>query len=499
MIGQILILLFLYLLGTAFIFLFYPTIPYHHCITSGLFWGALLNVFAGILLGLLGIYSWILWFLLVMVFLLIMVTHFHRKEKWKSAPWRKIATLFGMMAGAYGITLITLGGKYHFLVSTDSLYYIVYSSHIYNYGSIVLPGAGFFFRSHYGVSETMMHALAGFVSQPVLALWHPFLFATLYAFFIALFYDATRQLEIRKIALYVSGFVCAIWSATASMNWLNSFYIHAHLFAAFCILACLYFYQKAVSAESEGHIFGFLGSLALCGYGLSRSESPFVILMFLALMMGAKRYSRQEVIAIFYPPIVLVACWLAFLFFAYRFTATPFWFDERLLFASGAYVILLIFVVLWKKLHIDMLKWRLFSIVKFAIMLFPIILFLVDYPKTKRVFIEVLRLFFGTIKNPGFGVWNFHMIGMGILLPWVVAVQKPWRKNQTRNKMQITGWMIFGYVVAILFFGFVRTSAYSSSRWGDSGSRMISQIAPSLAFFISISIAQYVFTKRKHQ
>ena len=499
MIGQILILLFIYLFGTAFIFLFYPTVPYYLCITSGLFWGALLYVFAGILLGLLGIYSWILWFLLVMVFILITVTQFRRKENWKSAPWRKFLTLFGMMAAVYGITLIILGGKHHFLASTDSLNYIVYASHIHNYGSIVLPGAGFFFRSNYGISETLMHALAGFLSQPVITLWHPFLFATLYAFFIALFYDATRQLKIRKIALYISGFVCAVWSATASMNWLNSFYIHVHLFAAFCILACLYFYQKAVSAESEGHIFGFLGSLALCGYGLSRSESPIVILVFMALMMGAKKYSQREITAIFYPPIVLVTGWLAFLFFAYRFTATPFWSDERLLFALSTYIILLIFVVVWKKLNINMLKWRVFSIASIAIMLFPIVLFLVDYPKTKRVFIEVLRLFFGTIKNPGFGVWNFHMIGMGILLLWVVAIQKPWRKNQTRNKVQITERMIFGYVVAILFFGFVRTSGYSSSRWGDSGSRMISQIAPSIAFSISISITQYAFTKRKHQ
>ena len=304
MIGQILILLFLYLLGTAFIFLFFPTIPYYLCITSGLFWGALLNVFAGILLGLLGVYSWVLWFLLVMVFLLIMVNHFREKEKWKSAPWRKIAALFGMMAALFGITLMILGGKHHFLASTDSLYYIVFSSHIHNYGSIVLPGSGDFFRSFYGVSEAMMHALAGFVSQPFLSLWHPFLFVSLYAFFIALFYDATRQLEIKNFSLYIAGFACAVWTATASMNWLNSFYIHIHLFAAFCFLACLYFYRKAVSAEGEAQIFGFLGSLALCGYGLSRSESPVVILLFMALIMGAKKYSQREISVIFYPPIV---------------------------------------------------------------------------------------------------------------------------------------------------------------------------------------------------
>jgi len=159
----------------------------------------------------------------------------------------------------------------------------------------------------------------------------------------------------------------------------------------------------------------------------------------------------------------------------------------------------LIFVVLWKKLNINMLKWRLFSIVTFTIMQLPIVLFLVDNSKTKRTFIDILRLFFGTIKNPGLGIWNFHMISMGILFLSVEAVQKPWRKNQTKNKKQITGWMIFSYVVAILFLGVMRGSGYVSIRWGDSGSRMISQIAPALALFISINISQYIFTKRKHQ
>jgi len=65
--------------------------------------------------------------------------------------------------------------------------------------------------------------------------------------------------------------------------------------------------------------------------------------------------------------------------------------------------------------------------------------------------------------------------------------------------------MIAAYFVLLLFLGFVRNyqtgGRFNYRRWGDSASRMISHIAPSIGLFTSLKASEVIFTRnssKKH-
>ena len=277
------------------------------------------------------------------------------------------------------------------------------------------------------------------------------------------------------------------------MNWLNSFYIHVHLFASFCIFTCIYFFWKVVNSKELRPDLGFLGALALCGFGLSRVESPIVIMIFLTLMMFEKKFSRREVRAIFYPPIILEIGWLVFLYFGYRSTQTSFWSDSRLLLAIGGYCLFLVIVNIWEKTKINSKGKIPSKSIFYGLLAVPLLLYLLDSQKLSITLSVLLTNTFGTIGYPGRSVWNFYWIGAGNILLLILAIIRPLKNKQIfRNRYALVVNFVLSYLIIILSLGLIRKTPYSFNRWGDSSSRMISHFVPSMGLFIGICVVEII-------
>jgi len=493
MIGQVLILFMVYLAGLLFILLFYPQVNAYIAASTALFWGVLINTLFGIFLGLFGWYSWVIWVMYIIFDLAMLIHHFRRKAIWQQAGRRSIIASQLVMAAAFSFTLLATGGRHQWVTSSASLPYVIYGSHIHHYGSILLPGAGYFFRSHYGISEALIHALGGFIDTPAMTLWHPFLYASQFAFLTAAFFDWTADLRVKPLAKVAIGMMVVLWSATASMNWFNSFYVHINLMAAISILIFSYFFQKFIHADSQMTGYGILGSLALCVFGLSRVESPVVILAVLGLLATQKIFSRREIRWVFIPPVILNLGWLTFLYFGYRKAETQYWSDTRLLIALGMYGLALVMIWVWQRLRFSFRSETISRLITFGILIIPLVLAAINPQKLAINFYAMMTSMFGTFQQPGGGVWNFQFWAAGFALVSILAISRPWLKPAFISKNYTFGvQFMLSYWMIILVLGFIRQVAYDGSRWGDSASRMITHLAPLMALLIGIWLVEII-------
>jgi len=492
---EITILVFLWFLGFLFTILLYPRIPYYLCITSGLFWGAIIYIVEAIILGLVGLYSVLIWFILGATFLALLVSHILRRQSVRTFPWMKSLKIAFAVIALSVILVVFLGGKQAFMGTTDSLSYIVFSTHFFNSGSLIIPGGGFFFHGHYGVSEMLINALGGFISKPMLTLWHPALFISLYTSLTGMVYESAINFGLNRKKAFSVSLAIAIWAGTASMNWVNSFYLHIHLFASYCLTFVFYYAWKAVSTDRESGIELFLVSLAIGAYGLSRSESPVAIFIFLALIAFSKKFSRKERYVLFPLSMVIVSGWMLFLLLAYPGTENNFWPDSRIILALIAYVLFGIFILFWETLKISKYRKVLGKTVSYGIFFIPLILFFISPDSVLENIYAIFTHFFGFGRYIGLGSWVFHMPGIILILLASFSYLKTNKgDSEIRDRYQLPIKLISAYIILLIFLGFMRMyqsgGSFTPGRWGDSASRMITHIAPSIAFFTSLIVSE---------
>ena len=488
MIQQIWIMVALYILGLAFIMLFYPKIPFSLCVTSALFWGALIYIFSAVFLAFFGLYTRFIWVLISAEALIFIIMNLKRRSIWKTISWKEISAWGIILVIIFSSVLVISNNKHIYLKTADSVHYLIESSHIFDFESIITPGAGRFFRANYGISEALMHSLARFISQPALTLWHPYLWITLYSSFFALLYELGQQKKMSKSASIIWGSLLTVWVSTAGMNWRNGYYIHVHLFAAASIFFAFYFFGKMAASDQEETEYGFLGALALCGFGLSRAESPILILLFLALLLGAKKFTRKEMFAVFLPPILLELIWLTFLLFAYFGFETRFWTDSRIILALGAYIpftLFMIIIVFNEKLQ-KFAKKYLTNIVFIMLLTLSLLLFVF---KPNHQIANIITIFSQLFNGE---IWGYYWWENLILFIFIIIYMKYRRKKSSFSPtMKIIGMMILAYVLIILDLGYFRRSDSVSVWWADSGSRMFSHISPIIGFCICKSMYDY--------
>lgn len=500
MLQQIILLSVLYVIGVLFIALFYPKISIGLIASSGLFWGGLINTFAGIILGLLGSYSGWIWIVLGIIFIILVSLHFRTKTRWKNISWGSILIPFATMFILFSFGYLFFGRSYQILTSSASLPYIIVGSHIYHYDTIFLPGAGYDFRSQYGISEALIHALGGFIHTPAISLWHPFLWISQYAFFFTAILEFSKKIGVKKQIATIIGLLALVWTATSPMNWMQSFYIHVHLFSSFSIMICIYFFWKMTNSQTEETELALLSSLALCGYGLSRVESPIMVLIILVTFFVSHKFQTKEYRLIFYPPILLEIGWLNFLLFAYKNTTTQYWSDSRLLLAIGVYSFLFVIILLNDFFKIERrIKW-IKNHLYLMFLLVPIVLSILDYRRSIQTTQSVLNNMFGTLQQPGSGSWGLYWIEAVILVVLLLANRRPWTKTGLKKRnFVLFGNIIIGYLILILVLGFFRAEPYTGIRWGDSASRMLSHISPLLGLSISLVILEIFQSLKKER
>lgn len=481
MLQQIIILSILYILGVLFAALFYPKISINLILSMGLFWGGLINTLMGILLGYFGWFKDGIWVSFAIIFIILVYINLRRKSVWENTTKSSVIKSVFIMLSFFLFAYLFFGEKFKVLTSSASFPYYILGSRIYNYGTIKIPGAGYDFRSQYGISEAMIHALGNFADLPIISLWHPFLWVSQYIFLFYLIIEFSTELKVKKIIAIVIGSLSTIWTATSPMDWLNSYYIHVHLFSSFALLISFsFFWRMSISSKNEVEL-ALLSSLSLCGYGFSRVESPIFMLLVLGIYYINRNFSKAEYHSIFYPPLLSNIIWLVFLFLAYRHTNTQYWQDNRLLIIIGLYLLVSLFFVVNDHFHIKLkLDW-IRDHFCFILLLVPLILFLIDNQRFIQTLDSVLKNMFGPLQNPGFGSWGFYWIQVLIFLIFMFTRKKVNQSYKVKSKEIGFGLfkdVILAYLDLILLLGFFREEPYTGIRWGDSASRMLTHISP---------------------
>lgn len=493
---QILVIFVLYVTGVLFLALFYPKISLNFIAVLGLYFGSLINTFIGIVLGLLNCFSELIWYIYGLLILVLILLIYLRRKRWVGVSWRSIFLPFSFMLILFALGYLFIGIDFQLLTSSTSLPYIIQSSHVYNYRTISLPGGGYDFRSQYGISEILIHALAQFFDLPALSLWHPFLWISQYAFFFMIVLEYSKEMERdnnrRRYGLII-GSLILIWTATTPMNWMQSFYIHVHLFSSFSFLIFVYFFWKQVIAKKKQNIFILLSSLAICAYGLSRVEAPIMILIIMALALISYQFSRAEYRLFFYPPTALMIFWLSFIFFAYRGTSTQYWSDKRLMAAIVLYVAVVVFLIvnvkfkIIKKIITDWIR-------KFAYLIYlfiSVLLAVMNPERFLQTIRSVLHNMFGAIGAIGICPWGFYWLEVVVLILFLLARNRPWQKTGEQDGGYFL-WIntILLYLALIVILGFFREVPYTGIRWGDSASRMLTHISPVINLLLFFKLAE---------
>ena len=492
---QLPIIIVLYITGALFLALFYPRLSLNYIAVLGLYFGGLFNTLFGIILGLAGCFSELIWFIYGFVILVLLLLHYLGRKRWTNVSWGSILAPFSFMFILFMIEYLFLGHDFNILTSSASLPYIIDASHVYNYKTITLAGAGYDFRSQYGISEILIHALAQFFDLPALSLWHPFLWISQYAFFFMIVVEHSKEMAHDKrsrIYSLIIGVLILIWTATIPMNWMQSFYIHVHLFSSFSFLIFVYFFWKQVVTNKKQNIFILLSSLAICGYGLSRVESPMMILILIAIALIAYKFSVAEYRLFFYPQIILMICWLFFLLIGYQGTSTPFWSDSHLIMAIVSYIFLLILLIIngsfniIGKINFNWISEHLFIFYLFGSLLLAIL----NFGKFVETIQSILNIMFGKLDGIGLCPWDMYWIVVTILTILLLAKNKPWaEKRETNNGYFFWRNTIISYILLIIILGFFRVEPYEGSRWGDSASRMLTHVSPLVSLLLFLKIA----------
>ena len=258
-----------------------------------------------------------------------------------------------VLVGFLAVFLI-FGTQPKIITSSASLPVVVMGSRIYNFGTIYLPGEGYDFRSVFGIGESLIHSLAGFINLPLMSLWHPFLWVSQYLFIFFAILEFTKQMQVRKMIGLAVGMVIVVWTATSPMNWLHLFYIHVHLFSSFAFIIFVYFFWQMTISKSNEPGLALICALALMGYALSRVESPIMIFAICGVTLITHRFEKLEYRIFYYPLILLEIIWLGFLFIAYRGTDTQYWSDDRLIMAMIGYLLLLITLLINQSFRLDL-------------------------------------------------------------------------------------------------------------------------------------------------
>lgn len=479
MVYQIWILLVLYVLGLGFIVLFYPKIHFSLCIMSALYWGALFYIFSAVFLSFFGLYTKFIWALISTEIVIFIIMALKRKTVLKTMPWKDNIIWFTLLFFLFSSFFLIFDNRRLSLFTQDSYVYIAQSSHIFNSSSIIAPGAGLFFREAYGISEALMHSLARFILQPVLTLWHPYLWITLYGSFFALLYEFCHQKINNRSASIIFSLLMTIWVGTAGLNWVNGYYIHVHLITATSIFFAFYFFGKMATSDLEETEYGFLGAVSLCVFGFSRVESPILIGLFLAILLGAKAFSRKELFAAFFPPILIEIIWLFFLLFAYFGYDSIFWSDSRIMLALIVYIIFaLIGVIFFLNNKLQYLAQKYLTNIVFVLVINFSLLLLISKPNHQIANLIAILLQFFQGEIWGIYWWANLMIYISILF-YNHFIQK---KNRFPKTMKLIGMMILVYSLVILDLGYFRKSYRMA--WSDSASRMFSHISPIIGFYI---------------
>jgi len=486
MILQFSVLIFLYIMGVLWAALFYPKISPNLIASSGLFWGGLINTILGILLGLMHLYSEIILFVLCLFTILLVIIHIRTRKRWVKVSLSSLLTPIAFMFTLFIIALLIIGNEFRLITTSASLPYIIYGSHVNHYGTIFFPGAGYDFRSNYGISEVMIHALSGFINLPAISLWHPFLWISQYAFLFAAILEFSKENAVNKNIAMIIGSLTLLWTATSPMNWMQSYYIHVHLFSSFSILISVFFLWRIANSTKEEAEYAIFSSFALCGFGFSRVESPIFIFILLLITFFNQKFFTKEYCSFFYPPIILQIGWLIYLFFAYQGTDTQYWTDSRLLITIGTYFLFLIFLMVNKSFELKINKQWINKYISLVIIAVPFMLFAFDPSKSHHNLQIVLNNMFGTLQKPGFGPWGFYWFE-AVLLLFILLKWNPWKTDtQIKRNFGIIIIILISYFVLILVLGFFREDPYSRIRWGDSATRMLTHISPTFGLLIGI-------------
>jgi hypothetical protein len=290
-----------------------------------------------------------------------------------------------------------------------------------------------------------------------------------------------------KPALIVIPMLMTIWVGTSGLNWVNSYYIHVHLISAASIFFAFYFFGRMITSDCEEAEYGFLGALSLCVYGVSRVESPIFIGIFLAMLLGVKSFSRKEILATFFLPILVEIIWLLYLLFVYFGYESPSWSDSRIILALGAYILFALFIVIFMhKNNLQDFAQKYITKIVFVLLINASLLLIIlkpDHQITNSIAI-IRHLFQGEIW--GYYWWENLMIIFSLIIINNI-IKKIIRFSKA---MKFIGMMILVYLLLILDVGFIRRAYYGY--WPDSASRMFSHISPITGFYMCVFIIENV-------
>lgn len=494
MVYQIWLILPLYVLGLGFVFLFYPKIPISLCIMSALFWGALIYIFSALLTSFFGLYTRFIWALISTEIVIVIILLTKRWMILRTVPWRNFIIWLTILLFLFSSVFLISNPEDLSYFTSDSKAFTklkLQNLNVFNSSSTIEPKAGKFFREVYGISEALMHSLARFNNEIVLTLWHPYLWISLYGSFFAILYEFSYQKMMNKPTSVVISLLMTIWVGTTGLNWKNGYYVHVHMITATSIFFAFYFFGKMIASDREEIKYGFLGALALCLFGFSRVESPILIGLFLAMLLGAKKFSRKEVIVTFFPPIFVEITWLLFLLFAYLGYESIFWSDSRIILALGAYIFfaLLIVIFIFNNKLKDFVKKHITRIVFVLVLNISLCLIISKQDHQISNLVTILcQLFQGEI-------WKYYWWVIIFIYLSITMLENYFQnKNGFLKTKKLMVMMILVFFLIILDLGFFRKIYFIG--WMDSASRMISHISPIAGFYTCKSILNFVPWKK---
>lgn len=461
--AQILFLTGLFLFGVYFGLLFKRKIPFVFIVITGYLWGALIWVIGGALLQILGIpYTAVsMASLFGLVGIGISILH-ARNKTWNLSNREWIL----LLSTALVFTLVPLLASYYnySIASPDSVVMIATGRRFTFEG---LPPSIIEELSLRGVFLPQLQSASVFLGDDYLYAAQP---AFGFTFVMAFFYISHRilgQLGLSKRQALTYTLLATLILFSTTFIAFQFFYIHTNLIsAAYLFIALGGFWFVSVEGNEDWMI---IGTLALTGFSLARTEAPLFALLFLTLVISAGRISYKTRLRTILPYLSGLIFWYLYLYLRMgegTYILNP----ERTLLVIGSLIALALLVL------VSEVKWikefLLPHLPKIMLGILALLLVVMVLQKPDHFRISIYSNIFNMLET---GEWGLTWLVFIFL--FFVSLTGPRVPGE-----ELLFYGILSFFAALLAIVYFRVPYHTS--WGDSANRMFTHILPIVVLYV---------------
>ena len=372
-------------------------------------------------------------------------------------------------------------------VSPDSLFLLKMADQIADSGFTRLTWTS---PAAYGYFTSLIQAVASSLALDYLYLFQPVLtvnFIVLIFFTIQHFTACISRTWLRVML----GLTAVTFLFTSTMMRFQFAYIHTNLpSAAFLFTGVVALLQLTRTREEFWLVYAMAG---LTGFGITRTENPLLLLLFLGLFLSISGTTWSQRMRIILPALAVVLSTLMVTLFidtARVDTQLSLQLPDAIIIGMIAvYVLFMAFLLISRVRWInEMVIPNFHKLLFFAIVTAFILAFVLN---PLNILTSMRSIFSATMLTGG---WDSSWLTIVALLVLLLIY---YRQHLVKQPAGILGMSLLLYFLAILLMSLYRAPYHP--QWNDSANRMFTQLLPLFVLFIVLSLEQVIRTDLKAQ